>query len=47
LIGTHQIANFTVSNLPGAGSYLMIGFAVCLLLAVWHTARQMQADVVP
>jgi copper chaperone NosL len=39
LIGTHQIANFTVTNVPGIGSYLMIAFAVCLLLAMWHSAR--------
>jgi hypothetical protein len=39
LIGTHQIANFTVTNIPGAGSYLVVAFAVCLLLAVWHSAR--------
>jgi hypothetical protein len=39
LIGTHQIANFTVSNFPGAGSYLMVAFALCLLLAVWHSTR--------
>jgi hypothetical protein len=39
LIGTHQIANFTVTNVPGIGSYLMIAFALCLLIAVWHSAR--------
>jgi hypothetical protein len=40
LIGTHQIANFTVTNVPGPGSYMMIAFAACLLLAVWHSARR-------
>ncbi|HET8549245.1 MAG TPA: hypothetical protein VFL57_14625 [Bryobacteraceae bacterium] len=39
LIGTQQIANFTVTNVPDVASYLMVGFAVCLLLAVWHSAR--------
>jgi hypothetical protein len=38
-IGTHQIANFTVTNVPGPASYLMIAFAVCLLIAVWHSER--------
>jgi hypothetical protein len=38
-LGTHQIANFTVTNMPGPASYLMIAFAVCLLIAVWHSAR--------
>ena len=39
LIGTHQIANFTVTNAPQVGSYLLIGFAICLLIGVWHSAR--------
>lgn len=39
LIGTQQIANFTVTNIPDVGSYLMIAFAICLILAVWHSAR--------
>ena len=45
-IGTHQIANFTVTNNPGAGSYLMIAFAVCLLLAVWHSWRHSPVEAV-
>ena len=45
VIGTHQIANFTVTNMPGPGSYLMIAFALCLLAAVWHSARQPLEDV--
>jgi hypothetical protein len=44
LIGTQQIANFTVTNVPGLGSYLMIAFAICLLLAVWHSARHEPAE---
>ena len=47
LIGTHQIANFTVSNTPAIGSYLMIAFAVCLLLAIWHSARYEPAEALP
>jgi hypothetical protein len=47
LIGTHQIANFTVSNMPAIGSYLMIAFAVCLLLAIWHSARHAPAEALP
>jgi hypothetical protein len=39
LIGTHQIANFTVTNVPDIGSYLMIAFALCLIIAGWHSAR--------
>ncbi len=38
LFGTQQIANFTVTNMPEVGSYLMIGFAICLLIAVWHSS---------
>jgi hypothetical protein len=37
LFGTHQIANFTVTNLPEIGSYLMIAFALCLIAAMWHS----------
>jgi hypothetical protein len=46
LIGTHQIANFTVTNIPGVGSYLIVAFAVCLLLAVWHSARHAPPEAV-
>jgi copper chaperone NosL len=46
LLGTHQIANFTVTNVPGIGSYLMIAFSVCLLLAVWHSARHTPPEAV-
>ena len=44
LIGTHQIANFTVSNLPELGSYLMVAFALLLIVAVWHSARHTPAE---
>jgi hypothetical protein len=38
LFGTHQIANFTVSNMPELGSYLMVAFALLLIAAVWLSA---------
>jgi hypothetical protein len=44
LIGTHQIANFTVTNVPDIGSYLMIAFAVCLILALWQSAKHAPAE---
>lgn len=44
LFGTHQIANFTVTNMPEAGSYLMVAFALFLILAVWHSARHTPAE---
>jgi len=45
-IGTQKIANFTVTNVPGPASYLMIAFAVCLLVAVWHSARHSPGEKV-
>jgi O-antigen/teichoic acid export membrane protein len=44
LFGTHQIANFTVTNMPEIGSYLMIAFALCLIAAVWHSSRHTPAE---
>src|ERR1039457_2145630 len=44
LIGTHQIANFTVTNLPEIGSYLMVAFALLLIVAAWHSARHAPAE---
>jgi hypothetical protein len=44
LFGTHQIANFTVTNLPEIGSYLMIAFALCLIAAMWHSAAHGSAE---
>jgi hypothetical protein len=44
LFGTQQIANFSVTNLPEIGSYLMIAFAVCLIAAVWHSMRHTPAE---
>lgn len=44
LFGTHQIANFTVTNMPELGSYLMVAFAFCLIVAVWHSSRHTPAE---
>jgi copper chaperone NosL len=44
LFGTHQIANFTVTNMPQVGSYLMVAFALCLIAAVWHSSRHTPAE---
>jgi hypothetical protein len=44
LFGTHQIANFSVTNMPETGSYLMVAFALCLIVAVWHSARHTPAQ---
>jgi len=40
LIGSKQIANFTVYNLPGAASYLMVGAVLLMLIAVFLSAKQ-------
>jgi hypothetical protein len=45
LFGTHQIANFTVTNMPEIGSYLMVAFALCLIAAVWHSSRHTPAEM--
>ena len=44
LFGTHQIANFTVTNMPELGSYLMIAFALLLIAAAWHSAVDQPAQ---
>ena len=44
LIGTQQIANFRVSNFPEVGSYLMVAFALCLIIAIWHSSRHAPAE---
>ena len=45
LMGTQQIANFTVTNVPEIGSYLMVAFALLLIVAVWHSARHTPAEI--
>ncbi len=37
LLGTKQIANFTQTSLPRTGTGFLIGFLVCLLLAVFFS----------
>ncbi|MBV6429907.1 MAG: hypothetical protein IANPNBLG_00010 [Bryobacteraceae bacterium] len=44
LFGTQKIANFTVTNMPDLGSYLMVAFSALLIAAVWHSARQAPRD---
>ena len=47
LIGSKQLANFTVYSYPAAGSYVLAGVAVLLLGAVllaWKEGRTQQAD---
>ena len=39
LVGSKQIANFTIYNLPGLGSYFMIAAVLLLLAAVWLSVR--------
>lgn len=42
IFGSQQIANFTVFNYPAIGTYLMLGFVVLSVLAIWLAARQKQ-----
>jgi hypothetical protein len=47
LIGSKQLANFTVYSYPAAGSYVLAGVAVLLLGAVllaWKEGRTQEAD---
>jgi len=43
VIGTQQIANFTQTSLPQAGSFLLGGYGVALLLAIWFSRREVVA----
>ena len=40
LIGSKQIANFTVYNLPGLASYFMVAFVVALFIAILLSRKQ-------
>jgi len=40
IIGTQQIANFKQSSLPQSGSFLLAGYAVCLILAIWVSRKE-------
>jgi hypothetical protein len=39
LLGTQQIANFTQSSYPEAGTYLLWGFMFFLILAIWFSRK--------
>ena len=39
LLGTEQIANFSVSSYPGLGTYAMVAFSILLLAAIVFSAR--------
>ncbi len=40
LLGTQQIANFTQSSYPELGTYLLWGFMLCLILAIWFSRKE-------
>lgn len=40
MLGTQQIANFTQSSYPQAGVYLLCGFMVLMLLAIWFSRKE-------
>jgi len=40
VIGEQQIANFTQSSWPHISAFLLAGFAVCLLLAIWFSRKE-------
>ncbi len=40
LLGTQQIANFTQSSYPELGTYLLWGFMLCLIFAIWFSRKE-------
>ncbi len=40
IFGTQKIANFTQSSFPQAATYLLVGYAVCLLTAMWLSRKE-------
>lgn len=40
LIGRNQIANFTQYSYPQGGSYFLLGFAICLVLAMFLSRKE-------
>lgn len=40
IIGEQQIANFTQSSWPHISTFLLAGYAVCLLLAIWFSRKE-------
>ena len=43
--GSKQIANFMVNSFPGFGSYMLVAFAVLLLLAIFLSRKQTKEEV--
>ncbi|MFN8007784.1 MAG: hypothetical protein U0V70_12305 [Terriglobia bacterium] len=39
LFGVKQIANFTIYSLPGTGSFLLVGFSLLLVLAIFFSRK--------
>ncbi len=40
IFGMQQIANFTVYNYPGLGTYFVTASLLLLMLALWFSARE-------
>lgn len=40
IIGTNKLANFTEYSYPQAASYCLLGFLVCLVLAIWFSRKE-------
>lgn len=40
LFGTQEIANFTQSSYPQTGTYLLWGFMLALILAIWFSRKE-------
>lgn len=40
IFGSQQIANFTQSSLPQMGTYLLFGYVLCLLGAIWCSRKE-------
>ncbi len=43
ILGSKQMANFTVYNFPGIGTYVLLAFVALLAVAIFLTARQRKA----
>jgi copper chaperone NosL len=43
--GSKQIANFMVNSFPGFGSYMLVAFAVLLLLAIFLSRKRTKEEV--
>lgn len=40
IFGTQQIANFTQSSLPQLATWVLAGYVVCLVLAIWFSRKE-------